>query len=123
MNRDNAGKTSFDDVNSIQGLGALLRIKLISDIQPIMKKLFRDKKELIAFDLSTGRTTREIEELSGVGKDRVSKLWKRWARAGLGTRRSVSGGMRFLRTVDPHNLGLHVPKYEGQEKKTRGSQI
>ena len=74
MNELNALTLALEDI------GNSLRILAQSEFEQRLLSIFSSSEELRVYELSDGeRTTREIAELVGHGKDWVSELWQKWA--------------------------------------------
>lgn len=69
---------------SLAEISDLLRLFAQGELEKRLAGVFDQPRELSVYELSDGeRSTREIEEITGVAKDTVSDLWKKWHRIGI----------------------------------------
>ena len=88
----------------------LLRIVTKPEITSRLKSALETDDLKLAFHHSDGKKTKDIEELTGIKKDRMTNLWKQWTSLGFGEMISVKGGNRFVRSISLEDYGIKIPK-------------
>jgi hypothetical protein len=88
----------------------LLRIFTKPEIASRLNSALNTDELKLAFHHSDGKTTKDIEELTGIKKDRMTNLWKQWTSLGFGEMISVKGGNRFVRSISLEDFGISIPK-------------
>ena len=88
-----------------------LRITGAEKARNTLESALDTSEKRLVYQLSDGRTTREINAASGVSIATISNYWKRWFRIGLMKKVIVKGGgERHFRAFDLEDLGVEVPK-------------
>lgn len=97
-------------------LKEILKWHRLQGIEILKKKikeenLFTDAKDILVYYYSDGnKSSREIQEMSGVNFQKVTKLWKKWINAEIAEPTEKYGGGRCKRLFELHELGLELPK-------------
>lgn len=87
----------------------MLRLALRPQIQSFLEKILPSNDERVAFQNSDGRTSREVADTCGFGKDKIRNLWKDWHKQGLGDIIDTKGGgSRFVRSISLDDFGIEV---------------
>jgi len=63
----------------------------------------KDDKQLLAFELTDGRSQKQVGDAAGLSQPTISGLWRRWRR--LGIVREIPGG-RVRHIARPTNMGM-----------------
>ncbi len=84
------------------------KVTSIPGVRLTLEEVLASNEERTAYQNSTGKTSREVGALVGVGHTTISRWWKRWYRTGLGEMQSVRGGNRFIRSFNLEDFGLEV---------------
>lgn len=83
----------------------------------LIATLNTDEKKQV-YKLSDGKLTNaQINKLTGVSAGSISGYWKKWAKEGLGEKKSVMGGERFVRSFDLDDFDIIVPKSKTEKVK------
>ena len=93
----------------------------MQQLREILKSTLPDENARIAYQLSDG--TKGLRDVGVIKKDKLAKMWKNWAKLGLGEFVSVKGGgERFERSFDLEEVGIEVefPDSKRSEFKTEG---
>lgn len=70
--------------DSLQEISLLLRFAVKESLDKELLKLFKNHREAMVYELSNGkRSTRDIEKVTGVSRETVSKLWQKWHQDGV----------------------------------------
>ena len=111
ISKKESNKEPIEDmVCEILGIMRFLKLAFTPQIASFIEGIFKSDDEKIAFEHSDGRTTSELEKVSGIKKDKMTSLWKKWFSLGLGTMVSAKGGTRFVKSLSLKELGIEIPK-------------
>ncbi len=97
------------------------KVTSIPKVKDLLEELVKSPEEKIAYALSDGkRTTRDIAVSAKVGKDAISKWWRKWTRAGIAEPISVSGGGNRARSLfSLEDFGIESPDIHALPKDKR----
>jgi len=111
--------------HAIQRLEPLIRTQAYATALEWLPGLFRDGKELLAYDLSDGnRGTREIARLLAVDQKTVSNWWRTWhARYNIvekaGKRGQFRGRFSFAELIALYGRSPYAHRSTGQPTEER----
>jgi hypothetical protein len=87
------------------------KISSFEKVKDLLVSTLDTPEKRMVYQLSDGRTVRDIGVACGVGAGTVSTYWKRWFRIGLMKKVAVrGGGERHFRSFDLEDFGIDVPK-------------
>lgn len=99
--------TNDSQIELMREMTNWLRLMGMKQLTETVNSILSKDEEKIVYQNSDGeKTTRRIEELTGMSIKNVSRLWKKCFLGGLGEYKSASGGHRFKRTFDLEALGM-----------------
>lgn len=94
------------------------RISGIPHVKRLLEETLEDPNHRLVYHLSDGKSTREIQSLTGVDFRTVASLWKKWYKVGLVDPMPARGrGQRYHRSFSLEDFDIKVP--ELQKKKRR----
>jgi hypothetical protein len=109
-------ETQQKDERMIQLLEELVKwtkVTSLPKVKEMIEVLLKTPEQRIAYSISDGRkTTREVAKISGLGKNVVSKEWRKWTRSGIADAIPVPGGDRARSLFPLEDLGIEMPKVE-----------
>lgn len=92
----------------------------MQQLRQILDTTLKEENSKTAYQLSDGTVGLiEIGEKVGIKKDALSRLWKNWAKIGLGEYISVQRGERFKRSFDLEEVGIEVALPDSKKEKTK----
>lgn len=98
-------KATLDEMLSWQKISSFEKVRSL-----LLSTLDTPEKRMV-YQLSDGKTVRDIGLACGVGAGTVSTYWKRWFRIGLMKKVAVrGGGERHFRSFDLEDFGIDVPR-------------
>ena len=83
-----------------------LKVLALPALKVSLQGALKKPEERRVYQVSDGRTVREVHEAAGVSFGTVVNYWKRWAKAGLVQETSVDG--RYERLIDLTDIGIEV---------------
>jgi len=87
------------------------KISSFEKVRSLLLSTLDTPEKRMVYQLSNGRTVRDIGLACGVGAGTVSTYWKRWFRIGLMKKVAVrGGGERHFRAFDLEDFGIDVPR-------------
>lgn len=87
------------------------KISSFEKVRSLLLSTLDTPEKRMVYQLSDGKTVRDIGLACGVGAGTVSTYWKRWFRIGLMKKVAVrGGGERHFRSFDLEDFGIDVPK-------------
>jgi hypothetical protein len=85
------------------------KISSFEKVRDLLVSTLDTPEKRMVYQLSDGRTVRDIGVACGVGAGTVSTYWKRWFRIGLMKKMAVrGGGERHFRSFDLEDFGIDV---------------
>lgn len=105
--------------NELDALKEILRWTKVTSIPQVKKTLeetLKTDKEKLAYQLSTGSTSREIAATVGVDFSTILDWWEKWYGLGMAERVSAQRGDRGIRLFDLADFGIRFPKVPATAK-------
>ncbi len=85
----------------------------------LISELDTDQKKQV-YQLSDGsKSITEINQTTGVSAGSISAYWKKWVKLGLGEKKPVMGGDRFVKAFDLDDFGIVVPPFNPKSKEQK----
>lgn len=82
----------------------------VRQLKAVFDETFTTDEEKIVYELSDGeRSTRDIEKLTSIGRNRVARMWDKWYKMGLMDRSDKYGGGRMKHSFSLADAGIDVP--------------
>jgi hypothetical protein len=99
-------------IELLEELVKWVKVTSIPKVKATLEELTQTPEERRVYGLSDGkRTTREIEKLTGVGRNIISRLWKKWTRAGIAEPITIAGGgIRAKSLFSFEDFGIEILK-------------
>lgn len=93
----------------------------MKEVRAILTSVLDDEQKRMAYQLSDGsKGMVEVGKQVGIkSTGTMFKLWKQWAKVGLGESVSVPGGQRFKRSFDLEDFGIKINMPEATENETK----
>jgi hypothetical protein len=105
-------------VKLLQEMLRWIRLEGAPTAKKTLSELLKTDTEKLVYELSDGRTSREIAQMVGTSHVTVINYWKKWARCGIveeiGTR---GGGTRYLKAFSLSDFGIEVPQVLRERKQ------
>lgn len=103
---------TLDDIAAtLEEILTWLKISGTEKVRNLLQTALDTSEKRRVYQLSDGKTTREINAVCGVGASTVSNYWKKWYKLGLMKKVAVKGGgERHFRAFDLEDYGIEVPK-------------
>ncbi len=97
----------------------------MNEVRNILTSTLDDEQKRTVYQLSDGtKGIVEIGKIVGIkGTASIFKLWKQWAKMGLGESVPVMGGTRFKRAFDLEDFGLTGKAPEAEEPAVEKSEL
>lgn len=95
----------------------------MQQLKQILNQNLKDSDAKVAYQLSDGAMgLHDIEKYVEIKSSSIYKLWKNWARMGLGEFIPVKGGERFKRAFDLEEIGIDVELPDTKSDKAKSEQ-
>lgn len=105
-----------DDLRKYQFLEEIThwtKLNVILTHKKTILELLKTPKERLIFQLSNGKSSRELANEFHMNKRTVSKLWKTWIENGIAKAVSVrGGGIRAQRSFSLEDFDIEIPSLE-----------
>lgn len=118
-------KVSKEDkmIELLEKLVKWTRITGIPHVKRLLEETLKDPKHKLVYHLSDGKSTREIQRLSGVDFRTVASLWKKWYKLGLVDPMPARGrGQRYRYSFSLEDFDIKVPQSQKEKTKVREEQ-
>jgi hypothetical protein len=89
-------------VELLEELVAWTRFSSRTALLDIWESVLRDEKHLLAYELSDGRSQKEVGDVAGLSQPTVSGLWQRWRKLGI----VRASGSRVTHLARPSDMGM-----------------
>ena len=82
----------------------------MAQLKAIFEQNFRSNDEKLVYELSDGeRSTRDIEKITKVGRNKIAILWKKWYKMNIMEKSTKYEGRRMKRSFSLEDVGMEVP--------------
>jgi len=78
----------------------------------------QDKKSILVYHLSDGKSSREIAKKVGITHPTVLNYWKKWSRIPLVEPIVVGGKVRYRKMFELEDFGIEIPNMQKKEVKS-----
>lgn len=86
------------------------KVTSIPKVKKLLLEILSKPEQKLAYQLSDGKTRKEVAKQVGVSVFSISKWWERWTRAGISEAIPVrGGGKRAIRSFSLDDFGIEVP--------------
>lgn len=97
----------------LEELAYWTKLNVILTHKKTILELLESPKERLIFQLSNGKSSRELASEFHMDKRTVSKLWKIWIEKGIAQAVPVKGGgIRAQRSFSLEDFGIEIPSLE-----------
>ena len=79
-------------------------------VKELLLSELKDEKMKIIYHSSDGKSTREIEKITGVGHSTIHNYWKRWSKVPIVEPIIVKGKVRYKKMFELEDFGIEVTK-------------
>lgn len=102
------------------------KVTSVPSVKKLLLEILPNPEDKIAYQLSDGKTRREIANQANVSGRTISSWWKKWIRNGIAVPISVQRGKRAKRIFSLDDFGIEIPplkeaKPEIKETEGKGS--
>lgn len=105
----------------LEDMAAWIKVGNFENVRIFLTSTFKKPEERIVYNLSDGRSTREINAACGVSLGSISNYQNNWNKMGLMKTTSVTRGDRYIKKFNLEDFGIEIPKQS--DKKTSQPQI
>ena len=86
------------------------KVTSIPNVKKLLLEILSKPKQKIAYQMSDGKTVREVAKQADVSVFTISKWWEKWTRAGIAESVSArGGGKRAIRSFSLDDFGIEIP--------------
>jgi len=82
----------------------------------------QDKRSVLTYHLSNGKSSREIAKKVGITHPTVLNYWKKWSRIPIVEPIVVKGKVRYRKMFELEDFGIEIPDIPKKEVKTNAGQ-
>lgn len=85
------------------------RLAGMEQLRTIFEKSLSSDEEKVVYELSNGEmSVRGIEKATGVGRTKISSLWKKWYHMGIMEKSEMYEGKRMKRSFSLADVGIEI---------------
>jgi hypothetical protein len=104
---------------SLEQILVWMKIAGFEKLKKVLEVTLDSPQKKVVYQLSDGRSNKEIVTVSEVSAGAVSGYWKAWKNLGLMKTQKVMGGERSVRLFDLEDLEIEVPKLVAKQESTQ----
>jgi len=96
------------------------KVTSIPHVKKLLLEILPSPEEKIAYQLSDGKTSRDVAKQVNTGNATIARWWNKWMKAGIAEPISVKGGgKRARRLFSLDDFGIEVPKIAKASPETK----
>lgn len=95
-----------------------MRVTSIPHVKKLLTETLQKPEHKLVYSLSDGRSTREVQRLSGVDFRTVANLWNKWYKVGIVDPMPARGrGQRYCYSFSLEDFNIQIPRLTKNETK------
>ena len=106
-------------VELLEELVRWTRVTSIPSVKKLLTEILQSPEEKIAYQISNGKTSREVAKQANASQSTVVKWWKKWIKAGIAKPVSAKRAQRAIRIFSLDDFAIAVPKIRKAAKETK----
>jgi hypothetical protein len=93
-----------------------LKISGTEKVKILLNSTLDSDSKKIVYNLSDGKTSREINSICGVAPGTISIYWNSWFRLGLMEIKIIKGTKKYFKNFNIEDFGIEVPNIPQKEQ-------
>jgi hypothetical protein len=95
----------------------------LKEVKKVLVSELDTDQKIQVYNLSDGnKSNAEINKATGVSTGAISGYWKKWTKQGLGEKKAVQGGDRFIKAFDLADFDIEVPEVKTGDAEVKAKE-
>lgn len=110
-------------VELLEELVKWTKVTSIPKVKAVLKDILTSVEEMVAYQSSDGKSSKEVAKHANVGYVTITKWWKKWIKAGIAEPIPARGGQRAIRIFSLEDFGIELPSIGNSSENEENSNV